>query len=106
MTKASAAGMLMLAPIISVAPTGESLSLSVEEGFVKINLDGQEVELLLDSAYPFLSVLDGDWYENEFGKGACMERRTGCYFCPTDDPCEFKDYKKLPTGVFADNSTI
>ncbi|KAF4684552.1 hypothetical protein FOZ60_007709 [Perkinsus olseni] len=106
MTRAAAAGMLMLAPIISAAPTEESLSLSVEEGFVKINLDGQEVELLLDSAYPFLSVLDGEWYEKEFGEGACMERRTGCYFCPTDDPCEFKDYKKLPTGVFADNSTI
>ncbi|KAF4685407.1 hypothetical protein FOZ60_006577 [Perkinsus olseni] len=67
----------------------KTLTLPVKGGFVKVSIDGREVDLLLDSGFAEISVLDGDWYEREFGKNACEERRSACFFCPKENPCDY-----------------
>ncbi|KAF4685410.1 hypothetical protein FOZ60_006580 [Perkinsus olseni] len=84
----------------------KTVAIPVEEGFVTVSIDGQEVELLLDSAFSDVSVLDGDWYEKKYGKGACQERFSGCYFCPKEAPCKFAESDMVLTGSFGNKSTI
>ncbi|KAF4759359.1 hypothetical protein FOZ63_028356, partial [Perkinsus olseni] len=36
-----------------------------------------------------LSVVDGHWFEEKYGKGSCSKRPSGCYFCPKEEPCSF-----------------
>ncbi|KAF4697500.1 hypothetical protein FOZ62_003048 [Perkinsus olseni] len=86
------------------APT-EPLTIPVKEGFVTVNIDGQEIGLFLDSGCPDLTVLDGHWYEQEYGKDACKEPSAGCYFCPEDDPCDFEE-TELALTHFGDNTTL
>ncbi|KAF4728024.1 hypothetical protein FOZ63_000739 [Perkinsus olseni] len=94
------------------APT-EPLTIPVEEGFVRVNVDGQKIglfettrnNLFLDSGYPDLTMLDGHWYEQEYGKDACKEPGAGCYFCPEDHPCDFEE-DELPLTRFGDNTTL
>ncbi|KAF4712706.1 hypothetical protein FOZ62_010028 [Perkinsus olseni] len=83
----------------------EPLTIPVKEGFVTVNVDGQEIGLFLDSGYPDLTMLDGHWYEQEYGKDACKEPGAGCYFCPEDDPCDFEG-TELPLTRFGDNTTL
>ncbi|KAF4695807.1 hypothetical protein FOZ63_030499 [Perkinsus olseni] len=65
----------------------------VEEGYVNVTIEGQEVELLVDSNAWGIKLIDGRWYEAKYGKGACDEPHAGCYFCKEESPCVFK--KKL-----------
>ncbi|KAF4753157.1 hypothetical protein FOZ63_031743, partial [Perkinsus olseni] len=44
----------------------KTVAIPVEEGCVTASIDGQEVELLLDSGFSDVSVLDGDWYEKKY----------------------------------------
>ncbi|KAF4680036.1 hypothetical protein FOZ60_014163 [Perkinsus olseni] len=50
-------------------------------------------------------MLDGHWYEQEYGKDACKEPGAGCYFCPEDHPCDFEE-DELPLTRFGDNTTL
>ncbi|KAF4717466.1 hypothetical protein FOZ62_031194 [Perkinsus olseni] len=84
----------------------KTLTLPVKEGFVKVSIDGREVDLLLDSGFAEISVLDGDWYEREFGKNACEERRSACFFCPKENPCDYDGSEYTIKTSFADNTTI
>ncbi|KAF4685515.1 hypothetical protein FOZ60_006502 [Perkinsus olseni] len=73
----------------------------VEGGFVTVNLDGQRINLLLDSNFFEISVVDGDWYERAYGEGACRKRQnSGCYFCPEHAPCDFDNDSSLSTTRF------
>ncbi|KAF4681619.1 hypothetical protein FOZ63_012693 [Perkinsus olseni] len=73
----------------------------VNGGFVTVNLDGQRINLLLDSNFFEISVVDGDWYERAYGEGACKKmENSGCYFCPKDDPCDFDNDSSLSTTRF------
>ncbi|KAF4650350.1 hypothetical protein FOZ61_000398 [Perkinsus olseni] len=72
----------------------------VKEGFVRVSIDGQEVDLKLDSGFWGLTVMDGGWYEREFGNGACDDPRAGCYFCSEKSPWEFSE-GKLAQGLLS-----
>ncbi|KAF4744256.1 hypothetical protein FOZ63_018253 [Perkinsus olseni] len=73
----------------------------VEGGFVTVNLDGQRINLLLDSNFFEISVVDGDWYERAYGEGACRKmENSGCYFCPEHAPCAFDNDSSLSTTRF------
>ncbi|KAF4695800.1 hypothetical protein FOZ63_008474 [Perkinsus olseni] len=78
----------------------------VEEGFVTVNIDGQDVRLLLETAQFDLTVIDGDWYEEKYGKGSCKADRAGCYVCPPKDPCNFDTDPSRKTTVLDDDRTI
>ncbi|KAF4707271.1 hypothetical protein FOZ63_029594 [Perkinsus olseni] len=78
----------------------------VEDGFVTVEIDGQEVGLRLDSGYFGLAVMDGRWYKRKYGRDACKWRGSGCYFCPKKAPCKFKHAKDKIKDDFADNSSI
>ncbi|KAF4751744.1 hypothetical protein FOZ63_000016 [Perkinsus olseni] len=69
--------------------SAKTVTVPVKDGLVTINLDGQDVDLLLDSADFEMNVLDGHWYEGKYGQGACKRRGSGCYFCPEEKPCHF-----------------
>ncbi|KAF4683041.1 hypothetical protein FOZ63_028071 [Perkinsus olseni] len=84
----------------------KTVTIPVEEGFVAVNIDGQEVELKLDSGFWGLAVMDGRWYERKYGKGACDDPRAGCYFCSEKSPCEFNKGKLAPGLNFSDGKRI
>ncbi|KAF4676406.1 hypothetical protein FOL46_002910 [Perkinsus olseni] len=84
----------------------KTVTLPVREGFVTINVDGQDVDLLLDSGYCELNVLDGYWYERTYGTGACKERGSGCYFCPEEKPCEFDGKEPITRVSFGGNMSM
>ncbi|KAF4724511.1 hypothetical protein FOZ63_025650 [Perkinsus olseni] len=67
----------------------KTLTLPVKENYVTVDVSGQRVDLLLDSGFSDLSVVDGHWFEEKYGKGSCSERPSGCYFCPKEEPCSF-----------------
>ncbi|KAF4694655.1 hypothetical protein FOZ60_007622 [Perkinsus olseni] len=92
-------------PVLEPDALAKTLTMPVHEGFVTVKIDGQEIDLFLDSGYPGLSVMDGDWYEQEYGKGACTRRRAGCYFCPKEHPCDFEREEWFPTS-FGDGTSI
>ncbi|KAF4703740.1 hypothetical protein FOZ62_026307, partial [Perkinsus olseni] len=77
----------------------------VDRGFVRVSIDGQAVELLVDTGYWDLVVMDGDWYEEKYGGGACAESRSSCYFCPKDAPCLF-DAETTAKSDFVGNASI
>lgn len=63
---------------------GKSVTLPVTQGRVPITINNQKMELVLDSAFWGILVIDGDWYEHERGKGACEKDRRDCYFGTRD----------------------
>ncbi|KAF4706020.1 hypothetical protein FOZ63_007397 [Perkinsus olseni] len=87
--------------VVSDAPA-KTVTMPVEEGFVRVSIDGQEVDLKLDSGFWGLTVMDGGWYEREFGNGACDDPRAGCYFCSEKSPWEFSEGKLAPGLLSAD----
>ncbi|KAF4661388.1 hypothetical protein FOZ61_003336 [Perkinsus olseni] len=76
------------AEIVSAA--AKTMTIPIREDFVRVNIGGQDVDLLVDSGYWGLKVVDGKWYEKTFGKGACEKDRIGCYKCPKKNPCTFR----------------
>ncbi|KAF4753377.1 hypothetical protein FOZ63_003598, partial [Perkinsus olseni] len=66
-----------------------AVTMPIDRGFTKVSIDGQAVELLVDTGYWDLVVMDGDWYEEKYGEGACGKAHSGCYFCPKVTPCVF-----------------
>ncbi|KAF4704954.1 hypothetical protein FOZ63_029492 [Perkinsus olseni] len=78
----------------------------VESGFVSVGIDDQNLDLLLDSGFWGIAVLDGDWYKKTFGKYACRKRRQGCYFCPREDPCVFEGDEPSENLQFADGKIL
>ncbi|KAF4756733.1 hypothetical protein FOZ62_000014 [Perkinsus olseni] len=87
------------------SPT-KTVTLPVREGLVTVNVDGQDVDLLLDSGYFDLNVLDGHWYERTYGAGACKRRGSGCYFCPEKNPCHFDGREPITRPVFGGNTSM
>ncbi|KAF4735369.1 hypothetical protein FOZ62_029128, partial [Perkinsus olseni] len=83
----------------------KSIVVPVDEGFTSVMVDGQEVELLVDSGTWDLIVIDGHWYEEKFGEGACDKPHSGCFFCPVEAPCDF-DKEQTVTTTFADDVVI
>ncbi|KAF4719253.1 hypothetical protein FOZ62_019089, partial [Perkinsus olseni] len=45
-----------------------TVTMPVEDGFVTVEIDGQEVELLLDTGFYGMSVMDGKWYKRKYGR--------------------------------------
>ncbi|KAF4740442.1 hypothetical protein FOZ62_007986 [Perkinsus olseni] len=93
-----------LAPV-SHTPA-RTVTLPVERGFVTVSIDGQKVELLVDSGAHALIVLDGHWYEGMYGKGACEKSGSGCFFCPVEAPCEFSGAEERTQLRFVDGTMI
>ncbi|KAF4695799.1 hypothetical protein FOZ60_003394 [Perkinsus olseni] len=77
----------------------------VEEGFVTVNIDGQDVKLLFDTNAWGIKLAEGGWYESEFGEGACGDPWAGCYFCSKKSPCSFEN-GEVTISNFGDGSRI
>ncbi|KAF4668471.1 hypothetical protein FOZ61_006313 [Perkinsus olseni] len=82
-----------------------ALTMPIDRGFTKVSIDGQAVDLLVDTGYWDLVVMDGDWYEEKYGKGACGKSHSGCYFCPKITPCVFNANTTAKSG-FVGNAAI
>ncbi|KAF4692991.1 hypothetical protein FOZ63_008537 [Perkinsus olseni] len=84
----------------------KTVKLPVQNGLVRVSVDGQEVDLLLDSGYYDITVIDGHWYERTYGEGACKKLGSGCYFCPQEAPCDFDSKSGVSTMKMAGNTTM
>ncbi|KAF4752075.1 hypothetical protein FOZ63_006192, partial [Perkinsus olseni] len=73
------------------SPT-ETVTLPVREGLVTVNVDGQDVDLLLDSGYFDLNVLDGHWYERTYGA--------------EENPCDFNGKEPITRPAFGGNTSM
>ncbi|KAF4706738.1 hypothetical protein FOZ62_017262 [Perkinsus olseni] len=82
-----------------------SLTIPVENGFVTVKVDGQEMKLLLDSGSEKFLVNDGVWYEEKYGKGACKDPRAACYFCSRTAAC-FAPTSAVYNASFADGDVV
>ncbi|EER15649.1 hypothetical protein Pmar_PMAR025662 [Perkinsus marinus ATCC 50983] len=78
----------------------------VKDGFVTVNVGGQSMKLLLDTGGFDLTVIDGGWYENQYGKGACAKSESGCYFCPAEAPCDFDNDPSTLVTILEDGRAI
>ncbi|KAF4751740.1 hypothetical protein FOZ63_000012 [Perkinsus olseni] len=84
----------------------KTVKLPVENGLVRVSVDGQEADLLLDSGYYDLTVIDGHWYERTYGDGACQKLGSGCYFCPQQALCDFDSKSGVSTMKMAGSTTM
>ncbi|KAF4673789.1 hypothetical protein FOL46_006488 [Perkinsus olseni] len=78
----------------------KTLTLPVKENYVTVDVTRQRVDLLLDSGFSDLSVVDGHWFEEKYGKGSCSKRPSGCYFCPKEEPCSFGEDEPVVRSRF------
>ncbi|KAF4650259.1 hypothetical protein FOL47_001332, partial [Perkinsus chesapeaki] len=53
------------------------------DGKIAINIDGNPLQLAVDTGSPHTLVVYKDWYEDTYGKGACKTLPSGCYSCPS-----------------------
>ncbi|KAF4737650.1 hypothetical protein FOZ62_016673 [Perkinsus olseni] len=80
---------------ISAAPVGalltlteaQPISLPLRKEYVPLILDGQSLNFRADSGSARSFAIYGPSYEALKGEGSCGRTRSGCYFCPTDNPC-------------------
>ncbi|KAF4663256.1 hypothetical protein FOL47_005830 [Perkinsus chesapeaki] len=59
------------------------LSLLLADGKIGMNIDGNPLQLNVDTGSPHTLVVYKDWYEDTYGKGACKTLPSGCYSCPS-----------------------
>ncbi|KAF4676427.1 hypothetical protein FOL46_002933 [Perkinsus olseni] len=75
-----------LAAVLS-SDEGKTVTVPIEDDHVKVEIDGRELTLLLDTGSNAILVNDGVWYEGKYGKGTCGDPRAACYFCPGGRTC-------------------
>ncbi|KAF4701283.1 hypothetical protein FOZ63_017892, partial [Perkinsus olseni] len=66
----------------------EPISLPIADLYVPLTLDGQSLNFRVDSGSARSFAIYGPSYEALMGEGSCGRTRSGCYFCPTDKPCD------------------
>ncbi|KAF4671210.1 hypothetical protein FOL47_001656 [Perkinsus chesapeaki] len=79
--------LVLLTPLSRVV-VAEALVLPVVEEFISLGLDGQKNDLLVDTGTARSFAIHGPSYERLNGEGSCGKLRSGCYFCPRENPCE------------------
>ncbi|KAF4724388.1 hypothetical protein FOZ63_031498 [Perkinsus olseni] len=66
----------------------EPISLPIADLYVPLTLDGQPLSFRVDSGSARSFAIYGPSYEALMGEGNCGRTRSGCYFCPADNPCD------------------
>ncbi|KAF4653039.1 hypothetical protein FOZ61_009256 [Perkinsus olseni] len=80
----------------------EPISLPIRQELAPLELDGQALNLRVDSGTARSFAIYGPAFEQLEGEGSCLGLLWGCYFCPTDNPCDDISSRKRWRATYVD----
>ncbi|KAF4665461.1 hypothetical protein FOZ61_010873 [Perkinsus olseni] len=91
------AAVLLSAGAWRLIAASSSLSFPMQHNRAEMNFDGYPLKLAVDSGSAESYLVYGGWYESLYGPGSCEHLVTGCYFCPSTDPCDLDSLRTQET---------